>query len=448
MYEALADGVRLLCLDNRLPPHTGLPAERELAATLGVSRATVASAYSSLRSSGHIESVGGSGSVTLPQRREDPGLSPLADDGIDLQRASPPAWPGLAGLFAHVAADAAPLLARLGHDTTGSLALRTCIAERYTAAGEPTDPEQILVTNGAQSAIALIARTLSRRGDRVAIETPTYPHAAEAFREAGGRLVPLPVSARDGWDLDRAQDAISRAQPSLAYLMPRFHNPTGAVMSPLEQATFESLARRQGATLIVDETTADLAIDEEPGLSFTGAPVIRIGSLSKSVWGGLRIGWVRARADVIRRLAAARPSSDLGTPEWEQAVAVRVFDHLPEVLSQRSAFLRAGRDRTLAALAHFLPEWDVPRVSGGVSLWAGLDRPLSSALVLAAREERLYLSAGARFAATSGHDQYLRIPFTAPEAEMQRAVEILSRVWPHVIARVPRSAQLMTDSVV
>src|SRR3546814_9661826 len=87
-YEALADAVRLLCLDNRLAAHTALPAERELAAALSVSRTTVAAAYQSLRDSGHIRSVRGSGSVTLPLARRDPGIRPGLEDTIDLQQAS------------------------------------------------------------------------------------------------------------------------------------------------------------------------------------------------------------------------------------------------------------------------------------------------------------------------------------------------------------------------
>src|SRR6478609_973277 len=106
-YEALADGIRLLCLDNRLAPRTALPAERELAAALRLSRSTVAAAYRSLRDSEHIASTRGSGSVTLPLRRRDPGRDSPTEGAIDLQQASPPAWPGLAGVIAEVAGSAA-----------------------------------------------------------------------------------------------------------------------------------------------------------------------------------------------------------------------------------------------------------------------------------------------------------------------------------------------------
>ncbi|HBU42860.1 MAG TPA: PLP-dependent aminotransferase family protein, partial [Microbacterium sp.] len=198
-YEALADGIRLLCLDNRIAPRTALPAERELATALRISRSTVSMAYQSLRDSGHISSLRGSGSVTLPLGRREVARVLGTDGTIDLQQASPPAWPGLAGHMAEVAADAATLASRSGYDVLGRAELREAIAELFRARGLPTESRQIMITAGAQSAIHLLASVLIGRGDRVAIETPTYPHAADALRRAGGRLVGIPVAAESGW---------------------------------------------------------------------------------------------------------------------------------------------------------------------------------------------------------------------------------------------------------
>lgn len=448
-YEALADGIRLLCLDNRLAARTALPAERELAAALHVSRTTVATAYRSLRDTGHIESVRGSGSITLPRQAREPGRVAVEGDAIDLQQASPAAWPGLAGVMTETASDAASLLARSGYDVRGSLALRTAIARRYTAQGVPTTPEEVMVTTGAQAAIHLLGATLLRRGERALIETPTYPHAAEALRAAGGRLVGVPVMTATGWDLDRAAQAFARTMPTLAYLMPRFQNPTGRSMSADEEAVFASSAVRAGTRLLVDETTAELAIGGQPAQpAFAEHDVIRIGSLGKTVWGGLRIGWVRADAESIDRLLAARPPRDLGTPEFEQAVAVRLIERMPEVLAQRAQLLQEGRDALVAALERALPTWRVPRVEGGVALWVELDAPLSSGLVLAARAHGVYLSAGSRFAVDGAHDRHLRMPFTAPPAELERAVDVLARTWPTVRAAAPVSGGELLDAVV
>lgn len=437
-YEALADGIRLLCLDNRIAARTLLPAERVLAETLHVSRTTVASAYASLRDSGHIESVRGSGSVTTAQPMRGGGTVLAAPGSIDLQQASPSAWPGLAGVIAETAADAATLVSRTGYDTLGSLELRAAIAERYTSRGLPTSVEEVLVTAGAQSAIHLIAEVLLARGDRVLIETPTYPHAAEALREAGARLVTVPVTTADGWDLERLREAARRTRPTLAYLMPTFQNPTGRTMrAPEEAAVWD--AAGAGCVLVVDDTTADLSFGEPVPLALVRDDVIRVGSLGKTVWGGLRVGWVRATPDVVRRLHSGRPARDLGTAEFEQAVAARLLARMPEILPQRARLLSTGYRSLRAALQRALPEWDVPDVDGGVAMWVGLPAPLSSPLVLGARAESVYLSAGSRFAVDGNHENRLRIPFTAPPVALEHAVDVLAAVWERVCAGVPTS---------
>ncbi|MCP2636730.1 PLP-dependent aminotransferase family protein [Microbacterium sp. HD4P20] len=452
VYEALADGIRLLCLDNRLAPRTALPAERELAGALAASRSTVAAAYRSLRDSGHISSLRGSGSVTLPLGRHDLGRAAAADGTIDLQQASPPAWPGLAGVMGDVAQSASTLVARVGYDVLGRIELREAIARHYERRGIPTRPDEVLVTTGAQSAIHLVASVLLGRGDRVLVETPTYPHAVDALRRAGSRPVGVPVTTEDGWDLDRAEQAFARTLPVMAYLMPDFHNPTGRSMTPEERDLFLLAGERAGSVLVLDETTSELDIDRgavAPGFA-TAEPgtVVRVGSMGKTVWGGLRVGWVRAEGDLIRRLVAARPAQDLGTPEFEQAVVTRLLDDLDGILAQRSSLLRSGRDALVSALAEHLPEWRVPAVNGGVSLWIELNAPLSSAVVIDVRSRGVLLSAGPRFSVEGGHERHLRVPFTAPPEELVRAVRELAQSWRSVRAGAPATAVDRVGAVV
>jgi DNA-binding transcriptional MocR family regulator len=451
-YEALADGIRLLCLDNRLAPRTALPAERELAAALHVSRSTVAAAYRSLRETAHIASLRGSGSVTLPLGRRDAGRTSATEGMIDLQQASPPAWPGLAGIMAETAASASGLVARVGYDVLGRIELREAIAQRYTDRGVPTHPDEVLVTTGAQSAIHLVSTVLIGRGDRVLVETPTYPHAADALRRAGARLVGVPVTTDDGWDVDRAEQAFARTLPVMAYLMPDFQNPTGRSMTAAERRCLLAAGERSGSVLVLDETTADLDIDRgplEPGfIASEPGTVVRIGSLGKTVWGGLRLGWVRADGDLIRRLVAARPAHDLGTPEFEQAIATRLLADVDDILRQRSQLLRAGRDELVGALRATLPSWEVPAVQGGVSLWIELGVPLSSALVMEARTRGVLLTAGPRFSVDGGHERHLRVPFTAPPEEMVRAAEVLAEAWQAVRAGARSAAVESAGAVI
>ena len=453
-YEALADAIRLLCLDNRIAPRTALPAERELATRLGLSRTTVAAAYRSLRGTGHIESVRGSGSITRPLGRRELGGVSADEQSVDLQQASPAAWPGLAAVYAEVAADAPSVISRPGYEVLGRRGLREAIARRYTDRGLPTDASQIMVTNGAQSAISLLASLLIARGDRALLETPTYPHAAEAFARQGARLVGVPVTMADGWDLERAEHAILRSRPSAVYLMPDFQNPTGASMSVEARVRITDLARSVGAVIVVDETTAELGADRvispAPFAAVAGEEgVITLGSLGKTVWGGMRIGWIRTDLDTIRRLTAARPTTDLGTPEFEQAVAERLMPSMPEILEQRSQLLRAGRDVLIEALRRDIPEWDVPSTPGGVALWVGLGAPRSSALTLAARRRGLLLSAGPRFSVGGGHERHMRVPFTAPAPVLERAAGLLVEAWRDVAdARFEAGEATPLDAVV
>lgn len=438
-YAAIADRIRVFCLDNRIAAGTVLPAERDLAMRIGVSRTTIATAYSSLRASGHIESLRGSGSVVRAQPR---GVligagEPVGEGLIDLHQASPAAWPGLPGLYVEAAAQASSVLARPGYDMVGAPGLREAIAARYEQRGLPTDPDQIVVTNGAQSAISLIAATFVRRGDRVMIETPTYPHAAEALRRRDARLVSVPVSHEDGWDVERAEHVFRRAMPSLAYLMPDFQNPTGRIMPGEHRALFAAMAAEVGAMVLIDETTAELNIDgPEPLAPFAAfspadsrARIITIGSLGKTVWGGLRVGWIRAEHELARRLVATRPLFDLGTPDMEQAVATLAFERMPEILAQRAITLGAGRDAVVTALRERLPEWTVHSVHGGVATWVGLGAPRSSQLVLGARARGVLLSSGPRFAVDGGYERHLRIPFTADPDSLLRAVDVIADAW-------------------
>jgi DNA-binding transcriptional MocR family regulator len=223
-------------------------------------------------------------------------------------------------------------------------------------------------------------------------------------------------------------------------------------MSALERATIMRAAERAGSVLVLDETTADLDIDRgplDPGfVDGDAASVVRIGSLGKTVWGGLRVGWIRADADLIRRLVAARSAQDLGTPEFEQAVAAALLDDFEAVALQRSILLREGRDALVIAIARELPEWGIPDVHGGVSLWIELDAALSPALVMDVRSRGVLLSAGPRFSVDGGHERHLRIPFTAPVEELERAVRLLGESWRHVRAGAPVSYLETIDALV
>jgi DNA-binding transcriptional MocR family regulator len=429
-YVLLADRIKLLVLDGRVAYGTRMPAERELAAQLRVSRTTVTATYSLLRDGGYLDSQRGSGSTArIPQSGSAPAETAIAGY-LDLTKATSPASSGLAEAAADAAADFPAYLGGNGFDLHGLPVLRAAIAERYTERGLQTEPEQIMVTVGAQHAIALLARVFLDRGDRAIVESPSYPHAFEALRNTGARLSAVNVTTEDGWDRERLE-ALLRERPALAYLMPDFHNPTGRSMDvELRRATLEGAAA-VGCVVIADETTAELAIDERealPPLASLG-PAITVGSLAKTVWGGLRIGWIRAERHTIQRLIRARPAGDLGTPVLDQLLATRVLADYESMLAQRREHLRAGRDHLVAALRERLPEWEVPDVSGGLTLWVNLGAPVSSSLTLAARNHGLLIAAGPRFGVDGAFERFLRIPFSYSPEETDRAVDALAAAW-------------------
>ncbi len=181
---------------------------------------------------------------------------------------------------------------------------------------------------------------------------------------------------------------------------------------------------------MLDETLVDLTLSGPPALtaSAVDAPrIVRLGSMSKSVWGGLRIGWIRADRAVIQRLAQSRASFDLGVPILEQLAAVELLNDGGAALAARRPLLRARRDHMRARLAERLPDWVCPRPAGGLSLWARLPGPISSALAQQALEEGLRLAPGPRFGVDGAFERRLRLPYTLPEAELDEAVERLAR---------------------
>ena len=430
-YAALADRIRLLVLDGRVAPGTRLPAERELAAQLGVSRTTVTAAYAELRDAGYLLSLRGSGSVTQLPFRSAVMPDPQHSEYLDFSKATMPAIPGVVAA-AQLAAEQLPAyLGESGFDPVGLPALREALAERYTRRGLPTTPDQVMVTIGAQHAISLIARTLMARGDRALIENPTYPHALDALKAAGARLATVNVSTDDGWDEAALEQAIQRTSPSLAYLMPDYHNPTGRSMDVGLRERVHALAARHGTTLVADETMAELGLDGSTNtLPFAvHGNAILVGSVGKTVWGGVRVGWIRADRSVIQRLVRARASGDLGTPMLEQLLVLNLLGDMDSILESRRAYLRAGRDRLERLLAARLPEWQVPRTQGGLTAWVNLGHPVSSQLAIAARNEGLIIAAGPRFGVDGAFERFLRIPFSYGEADTVRGVDALAAAW-------------------
>ncbi|MFD3556083.1 PLP-dependent aminotransferase family protein [Streptomyces goshikiensis] len=436
-YRTLADGIRLLVLEGRVPVAARLPAERELAVALGLSRTTVAAAYEALRGEGFLESRRGAGSWTsvpagnpLPAR----GLEPLPPESlgsmIDLGCAALPApEPWLTKAVQGALEELPPYAHTHGDYPAGLPALRRMLADRYTERGIPTMPEQIMVTTGAMGAIDAICSLFAGRGERIAVESPSYANILQLMRAAGVRLVPVAMAdGLGGWDMTVWRQVLRDAAPRLAYVVADFHNPTGALASEDQRRAMVEAARSAGTVLVVDETMAELRLDPDVAMpravcSFdpAGSTVITVGSASKAFWAGMRIGWVRAAPDVIRSLVAARAYADLGTPVLEQ-LAVNWLMRTggwEEAVGIRRDQARENRDALVAAVRRELPDWEFEVPRGGLTLWARAGGLSGSRLAEVGERVGVRVPSGPRFGVDGAFEGYVRLPFTVggPVAE-------------------------------
>ncbi|MFC0030422.1 PLP-dependent aminotransferase family protein [Micromonospora chaiyaphumensis] len=438
-YAALAAAVRGLLADGRLPLGVRLPAERDLAEALRISRTTVTAAYRELRETGHLASRRGAGSWTMlpgTHRVASTGLwTPLDDrDMIDLGVAALSAPAQLVPAARAAAEDLPRYLGGAGYHPTGIIELREAVARAYTERGLPTSPEQIMVTSGTQHALDLVLRLALSPGGGVLVESPTYPNALAALSARRARITTHGLAADgDGWDADLLLGSIRQTRPKLAYVIPEFHNPTGHLMAADLRERLVGAAHAAGTDLIVDESFVDLPLDGTPlpppvATFDRHSRVISIGGMSKPYWGGLRIGWVRASAPQVQRLAAARVGVDMASPVLDQLVAVHLLAQGPGIVIDRRIQLAAQRDALVKAMADRLPDWKVTVPRGGVTLWVELDGPISSALARAAEEVGVRLAPGPRFGLDGTLERFLRLPFTLPAADLEEAVGRLAAV--------------------
>lgn len=443
-YVALADSFRNLILDGRLPSGSRLPSERLLAPQLRVSRNTVTAAYRLLRESGHLRSERGAGSfVELPAayRQADRVVSwaPASTDElvIDFTVASPA--PPTAFLHRATRDVGRELTGHhrddSGYDLKGLPELRRVIADRYAADGLPTTPDEIMVTAGAQHAVALLVRLLTRPRDRILLDSPTYPSVIDTVRSLDRRTLSVGISPA-GWDTDLLGSVIRRERPGLAYFMPGFHNPTGRRMPAETQRSVAAAAADAGTYVVLDETLADLALGPGPPAADLfrerSGHVVLVGSLSKICWAGIRLGWLRAPAPLVSGLVDLRAAADVGNPVLTQLVALRVFACYDELVGARRAMLTANRAALVSTLRDLAPDWTFRPPEGGLSLWVDLGARVSSPLALAAAERDVLILPGPRFGLDGTLEDHLRLPYLYDHAVAQEGVQRLVRAFAEV----------------
>ncbi|WP_328749454.1 PLP-dependent aminotransferase family protein [Streptomyces sp. NBC_00285] len=310
--------------------------------------------------------------------------------------------------------------------TEGEPVLLTALAARMSARGLSTGADDVLVTTGSQQALSLLATALLEPGDTVLVESPCYLAALQAFGFAGARVVAVPGD-EEGPDPEALEELVVRERPKLLYTVPTFQNPTGRTMSAERRSAVASVAARCGLWIVEDDPYGELRFEGErvPWIASHEEAhdrVVLLGSFSKVMAPGLRLGWLRAPGELRRACAVAKQAADLHTPTVNQLAAARYLADrdLDAHVAGVAAVYRERRDAMLAGLADALPEGSAwTRPEGGMFLWARLPSSYDTTALLAqvVRRDVAYVP-GAPFYAGEPDRSTLRLCFvtqTPPE---------------------------------
>ncbi|MEW6338247.1 MAG: PLP-dependent aminotransferase family protein [Acidobacteriota bacterium] len=432
-YVSLADA-----LAGRLEIESAhsLPSARALAVRLGLNRATVTSAYRELARRGLV--------VLRPGRRgrQRTGVPVVHSDvdeprgdAVDLARYSPDAgllptggvlrWLGLGD-------GEGEAVAQYG-DAWGYGPLREWLRDRLGAWGIET--ADVLLTAGVQHGLDLLLRAVARPGDTVLVEDPTYPGLPPLLAMHQLRAAGLPVYP-DGVSPDEARSLVRKVRPRLAILTPTLHNPTGGVMAESRRREILAALSDSGALVVEELFEPGLVIDGAvpPPLAALDPGVVAVGSFSKALFPGLRVGWLVGPREVVERVAAVKRAADLSGSSFLEATALGLVRR-GELESQLARLRVAAGTRleiVLEELAAAPPgvRWKAPR--GGFSMMVAL-APGQSSRAVAARAAELgaWVLAGPSMSVT-GRDDVLRLAYAAASGERLRAgvakvVEVLLR---------------------
>jgi 2-aminoadipate transaminase len=456
IYRQLADGILSLVEAGTVQFGEKLPATRELAGLLGLNRTTVSAAYAVLEQSGILEGHVGRGSFIAKIGRRAPA------ERTDWESLLPPlesvaaAAPKIQISFANSrpAQDAFPLAAfrRLSREVIdspkaaqilqlgsphGYPPLRRYLLEQALAAGIARPTDDLIITNGCQQALDLLARLFfaENRGSAsgVAMEDPVYHGLVRVFSRAGANILSIPVDA-NGVDPALLEETLQQFRPRLLVLTPSFQNPTGSTLSLERRKRIVELAQRYSVVLVENDIYSELRYQGLPQptlkeLDESGNTIL-LRSYSKVSFPGLRVGWVIAPQPVIARLAEAKQLSDLHSDQLSQAVLLR-FAESGELERHLERTRAAGAERlncVLEACGRYLPPGSrFTRPAGGMSLWVELPAPLlAESLLRRAAERGVDFLPGRYFSARRPHVRGFRLSFGGlSPAEIVRGLEIL-----------------------
>lgn len=304
------------------------------------------------------------------------------------------------------------------------------------------DPARVLITTGSQQGLDLVAKVLVDAGSRVLVETPTYLGALQAFTPMEPEIVSVDSDDQGLRIDDLRRQCANGSPPRFLYVLPNFQNPTGRTMSEARRAELVSAAAELGLPIVEDNPYGDLWFDQPPPASLCARnpdACIYLGSFSKVLAPGLRLGYLVAPDAVFAKLLQAKQAADLHSPGFNQRMIAEVMQggfldrHIPTIRAR----YKAQRDAMLVALAREMPAqdeadpdnrmvWNTPQ--GGMFLWARLPRGMDAvALLTKAVDQGVAFVPGLAFFADHPDPRCLRLSFVTPSVEeIERGVAALA----------------------
>ncbi len=414
-----------------LPAGTRLPPERDLARALAVSRPTLRAALTDLRARGLITALQGSGTwIADTGRRRGRSFAEtvVGTAAVNLSASVPWDARALAACGFRLTTREIFALEPADGYGTGLVELQEIVAGRACARRLPTGPANIVVTPGAQRALLATLELVTSPGDRILVERYAYPGTFDVCEAL--RLIPVPVPFDEPDAVDRA---LTRRSAAAALLQPIINNPTGAALADEHLAALAGVFDRRRLPVVENNVLADLRFDNRPppGLAerCTRADVFTIGSLSKTVWGGLRVGWIRAPGAAAAELRGRIHRTDLGMSAPSQLIAEQVLRTVDTVLVRRRRELARAATLVRTQLAAQLPTWHCEPPRGGLSLWIELPLRDTDPFVDHASGHGVDVLPGRLADANRRPSSHIRLSFDRPRPMLCEGVQRLAAAW-------------------
>jgi 2-aminoadipate transaminase len=317
--------------------------------------------------------------------------------------------------------------------TEGYLPLREMIIQHTARYGIEVTPDNVMITSGSQQALDLLGKIFINRGDRILVESPTYLGALQAWNAYGAEYIAVP-SDDNGMVTDALEEGL-RSGPKFIYCLPNFQNPTGVTMPLKRRERLIELANHFGVPIIEDDPYGQLRFEGEhiPSVvvvdsqlsqskdAFRGN-VIYLSTFSKTLAPGLRLAWIIAPAEVIRKLVQAKQGTDLNTAVFNQILAHEVGKNgfIDQHVKLIRDVYRERRDAMIESLEENMPEgvhWTHPQ--GGLFLWATLPKGMNTTEILKkAVEQRVAYVPGESFFPVGGGENTMRLNFSYCKPEI------------------------------